>query len=196
MTARLLRPPRPPIQPKPTEPKPAEPKPTEPKPKPKKTKKPSSRKSTPGRKNEYDPNSQNAKALASRTKATLNDSAKRRRERFIDRYLVHFVGKRAALEIGIKECSASKTASQFLREPYVLAYYKKRVEALSEDELVSRKDVLMGLLKEANFEGQGHQHAARVAAWAKLGRYKGMEKGEDNRAASIHLHFDQQDSNA
>ena len=144
----------------------------------------------------YDPNSESAKSLARNTAEKLSKDAKRRRRRFVQRYIIHFNGKRAAMEVGVPERSAAKAASQFLREPYTVMVYEKLLAESEEENLCSRKEVIMGLKREANYYGLDGQSSARVSAWSKLGKYMGMEKGKGDTGNTVHLHFDAQDEDA
>lgn len=143
-----------------------------------------------------DPDSANSKMLQARTAERLTPSAKRRRERFLRRYLIHFQGRRAALEIGISEKTASKKASEFMREPYTLLLMEKLIKETDEEDLCTRREVIVGLKQEAHFYGNGNQPAVRVAAWGKLGKYLGMEKDKGDSTGNVYLTFDSQDEDA
>lgn len=162
----------------------------------KERKKPKRRKPEKTGKNAYDPNSATSKRLRSNTSSKLPPSAKRRRERFVRRYIIHFNQKRAAMEIGISEKTASKAASEFLREPYTLEVLDRLIRESEEADLCTRNEVIMGLKREANYYGDDGQSSARVSAWGKLGKYLGMEKDMGDGKASVHLHFDAQDDEA
>lgn len=144
----------------------------------------------------YDPNSANAKRRAKRTKKNLSPSSKRRRDRFLQRYIIHWNGRRAALEIGIPKTSAAKAASEFLDEPYCMERLDELIKAADERDLCDRNEVIAGLKREANFFGSGNQPSVRVAAWGKLGKYLGMEKDKGDTHGAVHLHFDAQDDDA
>lgn len=142
-----------------------------------------------------DPNSTSSRTIAARGDR-MRPSAKRRRQRFLSRYIIHWNGKRAAIEIGIPERSAAKQASEMLKEPYTSNLLEEFIQKTKEEDLCTRNDVIAGLKKEANYMGGGTAHAARVAAWAKLAKIKGLEKDEEPGGTHVHLHFDEQDESA
>jgi len=143
-----------------------------------------------------DAKSANSIKLAGRVEHKMQTGAKRRRQRFIAKYVVHWNATRAALEIGTPTPSASRQGSEFLREPYTLMLLTQAIEGMKEDELCSRNEIIAGLKKEACFVGDGTNHGARIAAWDKLSKIKGMQMPDQATVATVHLHFDSQDAEA
>ena len=131
-------------------------------------------KPTSGR-NSKDENSGSSQKIAKRTEDKMTPKMKLRRDRFVQEYIVDFNGTLAALRIGIPAASASKQASELLREPYVQKKLQEYILLVEEDVLVDRKRVLAGLVKEANWYGMDSSHSARVQAYGKLAKILGME---------------------
>lgn len=117
----------------------------------------------------------NTKRLENRTEENLSESAKLKRDRFIVEYLKDFNQTRAATRAGFAARSAAKKGSELIREPYVQQKIQEKLDELEEDAIVTRKHVMVGLVREANLEGRGSVHIARVNAWGKLAKILGME---------------------
>lgn len=124
----------------------------------------------------HDPESGFSKQMAKRTEENLSPAMKKRRDHFISEYLVDFNAAQAfirmkAEEEPFKEIDAAAAAAggySFTREPYVAKKIQEALEAMEEANIVTRKRVLGGLLREANYHGVGAQHGARVSSWTKL----------------------------
>ncbi len=95
-----------------------------------------------------------------------------KRERFVMEYLRDFSIKKAAIRVGCAAHSAAQQGHAMLQEPYVQRRILQVLEDMEESDLVTRKDVVLGLLIEAR---TAESDAARVAAWSKLSKIKGME---------------------
>lgn len=119
--------------------------------------------------------SKTARKLMMRTEERLTDKMKARRDRFVSCYVRHFIGPLAVIESGGAVTTASKMSSEFLREPYVRQKINEVIRSLKESELLDRKQILAGFLREAHYEGHGASHGARVQAWKSLADIAGME---------------------
>lgn len=119
--------------------------------------------------------SQSKERIARRTEENLTPRMKDRRDRFIAEYLFDFNGPLAIIRAGGATSTAPKIASQYLHEPYVAKKIRACIEALEEAEIINRKRVLAGLVREAHYQGIGASHSARVAAYAKLAQILGMD---------------------
>jgi hypothetical protein len=64
---------------------------------------------------------------------------------------------------------------RFLRDPYVLKLLQERMDAAEEKSIVTRNQVMYGLLKEAHYTGADGNASSRIAAWSKLAKILGME---------------------
>lgn len=89
-------------------------------------------------------------------------------------------------EEAAKRTAASlyKTANRWARDPFVLQAVQAFVSRIEDDKIVSRERILWGLYQEANYFGPGSSASARVAAWAKLAKLKGMEEPQPDPLAA------------
>ena len=97
-----------------------------------------------------------------------------KQQRFVEEYLVDFNATQAAIRAGYSAKTAHVIGCENLRKPNITDALAERAERLTEEADVTTRDVIDGLLKEARFEGDGSSHAARIAAWAHLGKYLKM----------------------
>lgn len=137
----------------------------------------------PGRK--ANENNKHGRKLARRTLEKLSPKMKERRDRFIVEYLKDFSGPDAYIRAGGPATSAVKMSSEYLREPYVAEQVWRVIDAMEEADLISRKRVIAGFIKEANFHGIGASHSARVAAFGHLAKILGMEQTNVNVQGDI-----------
>lgn len=140
------------------------------------TKKPTNRKRAHSR--GIDPASGLGKKLAGRTEDNLTPAMKMFRDRFISEYLYDYSAvnayRRAGGTAGGRQ--AYNIAYELTHEPYVAKKIQEAIDSAEEKELVNRNRVLAGLAREANREGMGAQHGARVSAWATLVKVFGMDR--------------------
>lgn len=137
----------------------------------------------PGRKANED-NKQGRK-LKRRTLENLTPAMKAKRDRFITEFVKDFNGPMAYVRAGGPYTSAVKMSGEFLREPYVAQRIWEVIDSLEEAEIINRKHVLAGLVREANFTGIGASHGARVSAYAHLAKILGMEQTNINLKGDI-----------
>lgn len=71
--------------------------------------------------------------------------------------------------------NAYRKGYDMLRQPFVQVLIKEVVDQLNEEELVTRKDVVLGLWKEANNTGEDANGGSRVRALMGLARIKQMD---------------------
>lgn len=130
-----------------------------------------------GKKTGLDPNSRLGKTLSKRTEENLRASQKVFRDKFITEYLIDFNAAQAYLRAGGKKQGKAlyNAAYELTHEPYVASQIRKCIDDADEKNLVTRKRILAGLVREANRDGMGSQHGARVNAWGKLASIMGME---------------------
>jgi phage terminase small subunit len=97
-----------------------------------------------------------------------------RRQRFVAEYLKDLNATQAALRAGYAKKAAYQQGVRLLRNAQVAAAVEagkaKRMQRIEIDQ----DKVIAGLLREADREGKGSQHGARVNAWGLLGRHLGM----------------------
>jgi Terminase small subunit len=113
--------------------------------------------------------------IKARTEENITPKMKEKRDRFIAEYLVDFNGVHAYIRSGGPATTAAKMSCQFLKEPYVLKKIRETIDALEEANIINRKRILAGLVREANYAGIGASHGARVSAYAKLATILGMD---------------------
>lgn len=109
--------------------------------------------------------------------------------RFIDEYLTDLNGKQACIRAGYSEKTAEVKACQLLSQPSIMREVAKRKQALMEKALVTQEEVVKGLKAEAEFQGEGSSHSARIRAWEVLGKYLGMftEKLEVEQDSKVNI---------
>jgi len=91
---------------------------------------------------------------------------------FVDEYLVDNNATQAAIRAGYSERTANVKASQLLAKVNIQKAVAEAQARRSQRTEVTQDVVIQGLLSEArNLSGS---QAARVAAWAHLGKHLGM----------------------
>lgn len=123
--------------------------------------------------------------LATRTEENLTPKMKSIRDKFITEYVKDFNGPLAYVRAGGPYTTAAKMAGEFLREPYVAQRVWSVIDSMEEAEIINRKHVLAGLLREAQYQGMGASHGARVSAWSHLSKILGMEQTNINLNADV-----------
>lgn len=106
------------------------------------------------------------------------------RKRFITEYLVDFHAGNAYLRAGGKNKDYRLAGYNMKREAYVCQQIQKAVDAMDAAQVTTRQRVLAGLVKEANHDGLGSQHSARVTAWQGLAKILHMGEKEVERTMS------------
>lgn len=94
-----------------------------------------------------------------------------KQKRFVDEYLIDLNATQAAIRAGYKN---GEIGRQLITKNYVLDAIKDAQAKLSERTLVTQEQVVKGLLKEAEYVGEGSSHSARVSAWGLIGKHLGM----------------------
>ncbi|MFH1146700.1 MAG: terminase small subunit [Pseudomonadota bacterium] len=80
----------------------------------------------------------------------------------------------AAIRAGYSGKTANRIATENLSKPVIAEAIQKTMAERSEKIGLTQTMVIDGLLKEARHEEKGASHAARVQAWAALGKHLGM----------------------
>ena len=114
-------------------------------------------------------------ALTHKTESKLSPEQRRKRDLFVDEYLVDFNATAAVIRTGGSKKGASYKAHLLMQEPYVQLRIRQTIDALEEAKIINRQRILAGLVREAHYSGVGASHSARVAAWSTLARIIGME---------------------
>lgn len=130
------------------------------------------------------PDSSLGKALARRTEENLTDAMKRRRDIFVREYLYDFNGanawRRMMAEVSPDDtrtftpAQAAEHAYQLRNEPYVAARIKECIEGLEAANMISEQRILGMAIREAELQGIGAKHSARVSAIGMLMDYLNM----------------------
>lgn len=115
------------------------------------------------------------------------DKLNEKQYRFVQEYIVDYNATQAAKRAGYSEKTAYSNGQRLLKHAEVQAAIKEIQNKATDKAIVDRNMVLAGLLKEAEFKGQGASHAARVSAWEKIGKTMGMfiDKTENNTNIQI-----------
>lgn len=90
---------------------------------------------------------------------------------FVREYLVDMCATSAAVRAGYSERTARQSGYLNMSNPAISALIARAMEKRSQKIELTADLVLAGLLKEAQAEGEGTTHSARVAAWRALGEY-------------------------
>jgi hypothetical protein len=143
-----------------------------------------------------DPTSTYGQRLARRTEENLTPAMKHRRDVFIREYLRDFNGAQAWLRMKAEvdpqdahkhytPAQAAEHAYQLRNEPYVAKRIAELVDAMDAANVISQQRVLAMLVREAELQGIGAKHAARVAAQKVLVDVLGMSSAAKAAAARV-----------
>lgn len=113
-------------------------------------------------------------APAAQRKKLKNDPA-HKQKRFVWEYCKDHSPAQAAIRAGYGEKSAPAVASQLLRIPRIQDAIRERERQIAEAAMLDETIVLEGLLREAQFTGDGSTHTARVSAWREIAKVLGLE---------------------
>lgn len=120
------------------------------------------------------PNSVTSLRVALKTEDRLSDKQRELAIRFCHEYIRDFSVINAWLRAGGNP-NAPTSAREMIRWPFVQQYLAKIAEEMEEKDLCTRKEVVLGLKKEAHNMSADSSHSARVSAWGKLGRILQMD---------------------
>ena len=123
--------------------------------------------------NAKDPNSEEQRWIARRTRSNLPPAQLHRRDAFIRGLLSGLPKYKAAIAAGVPARSAHKQASIMWAEPYVQEVYCELREALDENELVTRKELL--LVAKTIMHDEGENGGSRVSAMSLIAKVMGYE---------------------
>ena len=99
-----------------------------------------------------------------------------KQQRFVDEYLIDLNATQAAIRAGYSLKTAEQQGFQLLKKTSVSEAIEQSQQERQKRTLVTQDDVIRGLLTEAEWQGEGSSHSARVSAWAHLGKHLGMFK--------------------
>jgi len=116
-----------------------------------------------------------SKRLETRTEENLSDTEKLRYQEFAVEYMKDMDPTLAWIRAGGKIKSAHVRGRQVLRTPYVQQLIQRVVDGLEQENLVTGKQIIMGLWREANYFGDDGGAGSRVRALMGLARIKKMD---------------------
>ena len=97
-----------------------------------------------------------------------------KQQRFVDEYLIDLNATQAAIRSGYSPKTAEQQGFQLLKKTSVSEAIEQAQQERQKRTLVTQDDVIRGLLTEAEWQGEGSSHSARVSAWAHLGKHLNM----------------------
>lgn len=97
-----------------------------------------------------------------------------KQQRFVDEYLIDLNATQAAIRAGYSPKTAEQQGFQLLKKTSVSEAIEQAQQERQKRTLVTQDDVIRGLLTEAEWQGEGSSHSARVSAWAHLGKHLNM----------------------
>lgn len=117
--------------------------------------------------------SANQKRLARRTKENMSPEMLERRDRYVDALIMGMPKYQAAIYAGVPPRSANKEGSNLFCEPYVQERFRTLREAIEEENLITRKELILNV-KSIAFDDR-EQGGARVGASSLLAKVMGYE---------------------
>ncbi len=108
-----------------------------------------------------------------------------KRTRFVEEFLIDLNGAEAARRAGYSKMTAKQKAYELRQIPEIQEAIAAAIEERSKRTQVSQDEVVEGLKDEAEFKGDGSSPAARVQAWAWLGRHLAMFTDNTNLGGSV-----------
>lgn len=94
--------------------------------------------------------------------------------RFVEEYLLDLNATQAAIRAGYSAKTADRIGPELLGKTCVSKAIQQAQSKRSQRTELTQDMVIRGLLREAELDGEGTSHSARVAAWAHLGKHLGM----------------------
>lgn len=81
----------------------------------------------------------------------------------------------AILRMGLNYAQPAATGAKWLGEPYTQYLLDKYIREAGDEALITRGQIIVGLIREANSHGLDSSGASRVSALGKLSKILGME---------------------
>lgn len=103
-----------------------------------------------------------------------------KQEAFVREYLIDLNGAAAVRRAGYKIKNADDLAVQLLRKTLVQSAIQEAIAKRSEKTAITAENVLHRLWEEANLQGEGATHAARIRALELVGRHTGLKFTEQH----------------
>ncbi len=97
-----------------------------------------------------------------------------KQKRFVEEYCGNgFNATKAAKAAGYSEKTAKQMGTENLAKPIIQESIQAFMNKASKRALVTTEDIVRGLLKEAEYFGEGSSHSARIAAYKTLSDFTG-----------------------
>ena len=110
-----------------------------------------------------------------------------KQRRFVEEYLIDLNATQAAIRAGYSEKTAYSIGCENLIKPEIAEAIAAAVQARTEQIEITTDMILEGLKKEAEREGEGTSHAARVSAWSWLGKYRTLFTDKVEHSGSVEI---------
>lgn len=123
--------------------------------------------------NAYDPNSGTSRKLAHRTIENITPTMMARRDKYIEALLLGMGKTEAALYAGCTKKTAVREGSCLWREPYVQQRFRELRELLTEEQLLTKSELVLNV-KSIAFSERVHA-LARVSASQLLAKIMNFE---------------------
>lgn len=105
-----------------------------------------------------------------------NVARKRKCDNFVTAKIQGMSNYNAAIYAGVKPEIAGREGAMLAVCPYVRDRMHKTLELLEEDQIITRKRVILGFVRESERDGAGSSHAGRVAALTGLSKIMGYDQ--------------------
>ena len=112
---------------------------------------------------------------ATATPSKIEKKLSHRKRRFVWEFCKDHRAGEAAIRAGYSQAGAPTRAHEMLRDPAVQAAIRERERQIAEAAMLDETIVLEGLLREAQYTGDGSTHTARVSAWREVAKILGLE---------------------
>lgn len=96
-------------------------------------------------------------------------------DKFVFEYIQDFNSSMAWIRAGGNPNTATSMGPKSLRTAYVQQQLQTLKNQLTQDQIISSNEVILGLKREANHYGDDGSSAARVRAWGMLGKVLGLD---------------------
>lgn len=110
-----------------------------------------------------------------------------RQAAFIREYLIDLNATQAAIRAGYSPKTARSQGQRLLTNADIQQALEAAQAKAAAKANITVQDVLNGLKTEAENTGEGSSHAARVAAWAHLGKHLGMFTDKQEHSGDIRI---------
>lgn len=122
-----------------------------------------------------DPNSETSQRLSRYVEENMQPRSIIFAKKFVTEYLRDWNGPMAYIRAGGSANHAGSGGPETLRWPYVQKLLQHLLEEMDEEDILTRKRIISGILREATYMGPDTSHGARVRAWMGLARIKKMD---------------------